>query len=121
MLFGDEIIYHGNYIADAILVTYTRLLPTLFNETECTYNTHALTHLTQQVRGHGPLVLYSTFVFEAMLAHLKCMFHGSQEISNQICRRVGAAHPAISGFAGISKVTTRLWIYYYKTNGSIKI
>ena len=117
MLCGDEITDHDIDIADAMLVTYTRLLPTLFNETECTYNTHALTHLPQQVRGHGPLVRHSTFVFEAMLAHLKRMFHGSRGIPDQICRRVGAAQHAnqwirrdVQGNKTAMEFTTRLTV-----------
>ena len=94
MLCADEITEYDIDIADAMLVTYTRLLPTLYHETECTYTSHALTHLPQQVRNHGPLILHSAFVFEAMLAHLKRMFHGSRGIPDQICRRLGAAQHA---------------------------
>ena len=88
MLCKDEIRDHDIDIADAMLATYTRLLPTLFSETECTYNSHALTHLPEQVRAHGPLIPHSTFVFEAMLAYLKRLFHGSRGILDQICRKL---------------------------------
>lgn len=36
-------------IADAMLASYTRLLPTLYDERECTYNSHSLTHFPDQV------------------------------------------------------------------------
>jgi len=57
----------------------------LYSERECTFNSHSLTHLPQQVREHGPLILHSTFVFESMLAHLNRMFHGTRGIPDQIC------------------------------------
>lgn len=94
LLCGNEISEHDIDVADAMLMTYTRLLPTLFGETECTYNSHSLTHFPQQVRNHGPLILHSTFVFEAMLAHLKRMFHGSRGIPDQICRKLGLSQHA---------------------------
>ena len=51
MLCGDEITDHDIDIAEAMLVTYTHLLASLFNETECTYTTHALTHLPPTSKG----------------------------------------------------------------------
>ena len=94
MLCEDEITDHDIDIADAMLATYTRLLPALFSETECTYNSHALTHLPEQVRALGPLILHCMFVFEAMLAHLKRLFHGSRGIPDQICRKLGTTQHA---------------------------
>ena len=40
------------------------------------------------MRGHGPLILHSAFVFESMLAHLKRLFHGTRGIPDQICRKL---------------------------------
>ena len=89
ILCEDEITDHDIDIADAMLASYIRLLPTLFDDHECTYNSHSLTHFPEQVRNHGPLILHSTFVFESMLAHLKRLFHGSRGISDQICKKLG--------------------------------
>lgn len=94
ILCEDEVTDHDIDIANAMLTSYVRLIPSLFAETECTYNSHSLTHFAEQVRAHGPLILHSTFVFEAMLAHLKRLFHGSRGISDQICRKLGAAQHA---------------------------
>ncbi|KAJ7392335.1 hypothetical protein OS493_011993 [Desmophyllum pertusum] len=66
ILCEDEVTDHDIDIADAMLANYTRLLPTLFNETEC----------------------------NSMLAHLKRLFHGSRGISDQICRKLGATQHA---------------------------
>ena len=71
----------------------------------------------QQVRGRGPWVHHSTFVFEGMLAHLKRMFHCSRAIPDQICRRVGAAQHAsqwiwrdVLGNKTATEFTTRLMV-----------
>ena len=78
-------------IAEAMLFSYNRLLPTLYNVSEATFNAHAITHLAEQVRQHGPLILHSAFVFESMLAHLKRLFHGTQGIPDQICKKLAVA------------------------------
>lgn len=91
MLCNDTVSENDICIADAMIGSYTRCLPKLFSRKECTYNSHALTHLPQQVREHGPLILHSTFVFESMLAHLKRMFHGTRGIPEQICKRLAIA------------------------------
>ena len=36
-------------IADTMLKSYTHLLPTLYDERECTYNSHSLTHFPDQI------------------------------------------------------------------------
>ena len=84
-------------IAEAMLLSYTRLLPDLYGLSEATFNSHALTHLAEQVRGHGPLILHSAFIFELMLAHLKRLFHGTCGIPDQICKKLAVAQHAESG------------------------
>ncbi len=74
-------------IAEAMLLV-------LFDLSEATFNSHALTHLAEQVRGHGPLILHSAFVFESMLAHLKILFHGTCGILDQICKKLAIAQHA---------------------------
>lgn len=76
ILCEDEVTDHDIDTADAMLTSSTRLLPTLFYDSECTYNSHSLTHFPEQVRNHGPLIFHSTFAFESMLAYLKRLFHG---------------------------------------------
>ena len=94
ILCEDKVTDHGIEIADAMLASYIRLIPNLFDEKECTYTSHSLTHLPEQVRSHGPLILHSTFVFESMLAHLKRLSHGSRGISDQICKKLGVIQHA---------------------------
>ena len=77
-----------------MLLNYTRLLPSLYDVTEETYNSHSLTHFPQQVRDHGPLILHSTFMFESMLAHLKRLFHGMRGIPDQIIKKLAIAQHA---------------------------
>lgn len=77
-----------------MLQIYTRLLPKLFDKQQCTFNSHSLALLAEQVRGHGPLILHSAFVFESMLAHLKCLFHGTCGIPDQVCKGLGLAQHA---------------------------
>ncbi|CAB4001342.1 Hypothetical predicted protein [Paramuricea clavata] len=81
-------------IAKAMLLSYTRMLPDLYCLFEATFNSHALTHLAEQVRGHGPLILHSAFIFESMLAHLKRLFHGTRGIPDQICKKLAVAQHA---------------------------
>lgn len=91
LLCEDDITETNISIAEAMLQSYTRLLPSLFDVSEATYNSHALTHLPQQVRSHGPLILHSAFVFESMLAHLKRKFHGTRGIPDQIIKKLALA------------------------------
>ncbi|XP_028403523.1 uncharacterized protein LOC114526207 [Dendronephthya gigantea] len=78
-------------VAGAMLDSYTRLLPKLYDISEATFNSHSLTHLAEQVRDHGPLILHSAFVFESMLAHLKRLFHGTRGVPDQICKKLAVA------------------------------
>ena len=94
LLCEDTITEDDINVAEAMLHNYTRLLPSLFDVTEATYNSHSLTHFPQQVRGHGPLILHSTFVFESMLAHLKRLFHGTRGIPDQIIKKLALAQHA---------------------------
>lgn len=49
ILCEDEVTNLDIDIADAMLASYTRLLPSLYDERECTYNSHSLTHFPDQV------------------------------------------------------------------------
>ena len=104
MLCEDEITNHGIDIADAmpVYVQYQRPYPF------ASWTTGSL--------------FYINFVFEAMLAHLKCMFHGSQEIPNQLCRGVGAAQHTNQWIRrDVQGNKQHGYEIYYKANGSIKI
>lgn len=75
-------------IAELLLRSYSRIMASLYGQTEETYTCHALLHLPSQVRRHGPLILHSCFVFEAMISHLKRQFHGTRGITAQIIRNL---------------------------------
>lgn len=75
-------------IAKLLIRSYQRLIPTLYGDSDQTYTCHALGHLPDQVRRHGPLILHSSFVFEAMISHLKRQFHGTRAIVDQIIRNL---------------------------------
>ena len=61
-------------IADTMLESYTHLLPTLYDERECTlYNSHSLTHFPDQV------ILFLN----------QCLSHGWRGISDPICQKLG--------------------------------
>ena len=91
LLCEDNITETQINIADAMLQNYTRLIPSLLNISEATYNSHSLIHLAKQVRNHGPLILHSAFVFETMLAHLKRLFHVTRGIPDQIIKKLSVA------------------------------
>ena len=55
-------------------------MPRLYEEKEQTYSCHAMGHLPDQVPTHGPLILHSSFVFEAMIRHLKRQFYDTRGI-----------------------------------------
>ena len=88
-LLTDDIITDSDIeIAKLLIRSYQRLMPSLYGESEQTYTCHALGHLPDQVRDHGPLILHSSFVFEAMISHLKRQFHGTRGIVAQIVRNL---------------------------------
>lgn len=88
LLTNDVITDNDIEIAELLIRSYQRIIPSLYGESEQTYTCHALGHLAEQVRNHGPLILHSSFVFEAMISHLKRQFHGTRGIVAQIVRNL---------------------------------
>ena len=88
LLTNDSISNANVEIAKLLIRSYQRLMPKLYEEKEQTYTCHALGHLPDQVRNHGPLILHSSFVFEAMISHVKRQFHGTRGIVGQIVRNL---------------------------------
>ena len=54
-------------------------------EKRTTMNVHLLSHLADCVRRWGPVWAYSCFVYETMNGHLKKLFHGTKNMSKQVC------------------------------------
>lgn len=88
LLTADSVTDRDINLAELLIRSYLRLMPSLYGKTEETYTCHALIHLPDQVRKHGPLILHSGFVFEAMISHLKRQFHGTRGIIAQIVRNL---------------------------------
>lgn len=88
LLTNDVISASDIEIARLLIRGYQRLISSLYGETEQTYKCHALGHLADQVEEHGPLILHSNFVFEAIISHLKRQFHGTRGIVGQIVRNL---------------------------------
>ena len=57
----------------------------LAGDKRCTMNMHLLIHLSQCVQDWGPLWAYSCFQFESVNNYLKKLFHGTCDMSEQVC------------------------------------
>ena len=88
LLTFDEVTEYNITIAKMLLSHYARLVEVLYGKTQVTYTVHGLQHLPDQVTNFGPLILHSGFVFEAMISHLKRLFHGTRCIPEQIVRNL---------------------------------
>ena len=88
LLIDDQITSEDIELARILLVHYGRLIESLYGKSEQTYTVHALQHLPEQVKNFGPLILHSGFVFEAMISHLKRLFHGTRCIPDQIVKNL---------------------------------
>ena len=64
--------------SQVLLDNFVRLLPNLYGQQECTFNSHSLLHFPSQVLDHGSLSFTSAFVFEAFIAHLKNLYSGTR-------------------------------------------
>ena len=53
--------------------------------TKITMNVHLVSHLADYVQNWGPLWSYTCFVFESMNGHLKKLFHGTRDMTKQVC------------------------------------
>jgi hypothetical protein len=63
------------FILDETLIACVEEHERLYNSDSCTLNVHLLTHLIQCTRNHGPLPLYSAFLFEATIKSFVSHFH----------------------------------------------
>ena len=84
ILLGSRIEPNQIDAAEQMMVDFYKLLPELYGERSCTHNSHLLFHLTKFVRLWGPLWTHSTFDFEHKHGQLKHLFHGKNQIVNQL-------------------------------------
>lgn len=96
LLITDEVKMDDVDLARMLLTHYGRMVETLYGTSEVTYTVHALQHLPEQVINFGPLILHSGFVFEAMISHLKRLFHGTRCIPDQIVKNLLIAQASSS-------------------------
>ena len=64
--------------SQVLLDNFVRLLPNLYGQQECTFNSHYLLHFPSQVLDNGSLSFTSAFVFEAFVAHLNNLYSGTR-------------------------------------------
>ena len=67
-----------------MLADFCSLLPELYDEKISTHNVHLLTHLTKYVKLWGPLWTHSVFGHENKNGCLKRLFHGKNQIQQQL-------------------------------------
>ena len=70
--------------AGQMIIDFCSFLPELYDDNICTHNMHLLTHLTKYVKLWGPLWTHSTFGCENKNEHLKRLFHGKNQIHQQL-------------------------------------
>ena len=78
-------------LAKLLLDNFHRLQSVIYSERACTYNSHSITHLADQVKLHGPLSCTSAFVFESYLSQLKKHFHRTRGVVKQMVNLVSIA------------------------------
>jgi hypothetical protein len=62
--------------------------PSLYGDKFLPLNMHSLMHLPKCVEDLGPLWVYSCFPFENVNGHLMELFHGTQNVEQQILNSV---------------------------------
>lgn len=76
--------------ARAVLEHFCLRASSVYNERFQTFNLHQLLHLTDCVENNGPLWACSCFFFEDLNGDLRSLFHGSQNVEEQIIHSVSA-------------------------------
>ena len=84
VLLGEKITYSNLQSAEQMLCDFCGLFSELYGERNCTHNFHLLTHLCKYVKLWGPLWTHSAFGFENKNGHLKQLFHGKDNVVDQL-------------------------------------
>ncbi len=84
ILLKDRISLSQLDAADQLLHDFYKLYAELYGESSCTHNLHLLSHLSKYVRLWGPLWTHSAFGFESKNGQLKHLYHGKNNIVNQL-------------------------------------
>jgi len=75
-----------------LLKNFNETFTILYGEENVSFNIHALLHLTNDVRKHGPLDSFSVFCFENFLQTIKSLIRKPQQILAQLHRRYVEMH-----------------------------
>ncbi|GAB1867776.1 DUF4218 domain-containing protein [Camponotus japonicus] len=78
--------------ADKLLKNFNETFTILYGEENVSFNVHALLHLANDVRKHGPLDSFSVFRFENFLQKIKGLIRKPQQILSQLHRRYVEIH-----------------------------
>lgn len=73
----------------SFVLQFVCMFSALYGEKHMSANLHQLLHLTDMVRGLGPLWVYSCFPLEDFNGRLLKLFHGTQHPELQIVNAVG--------------------------------
>lgn len=73
--------------AEMLLIAWHSCLSAFYGEEACSYNAHAVLHLSEQVRQLGPLWTHSSFVYESLNHELKQLCTGSTFTAKQVATR----------------------------------
>lgn len=80
-----------NY-ADKLLKNFNETFTILYGEENVSFNVHALLHLANDVRRHGPLDSFSVFRFENFLQKIKNLIRKPEQVLSQLHRRYAEMH-----------------------------
>lgn len=102
LLLSDEVSLVQIEAAGQMINDFCSFLPELYDDNICTHNAHLLTHLTRYVKLWVPLWTHSAFGSENKNGHLKRLFHGRNQIHQQllfsvdVCITLQLLRPALS-------------------------
>lgn len=80
-----------NY-AEKLFKNFNETFTVLYGEENVSFNVHALLHLANDVRRHGPLDSFSVFRFENFLQKIKNLIRKPQQVLSQLYRRYAEIH-----------------------------
>ena len=90
ILLKDEISSNELQAVEIMVKDFLNLFPILYGQINCTHNVHLISHLTRYVKLWGPLWTHSSFCFENKNGLIKSLFHGTNDIGQQILFNVSA-------------------------------
>jgi len=84
ILLKDKIKFTELNAVEIMMKDFVNMFQELYGTIHCTHNLHLLSHIIMYVRLWGPLWTHSAFPFENKNGLMKNLFHGKNDISQQI-------------------------------------